>query len=102
MPVIKQFLKTKPECKVKFIVSAEEACGAKRIVLVGDFNDWDPTASPMKKQKNGDFSLTLTLPVGGEHQFRYLADDSRWINDSDCDGYAYCSFAQQENSLLKL
>ena len=102
MAIAKQFLKTKPECKVKFTLSAEEACNADAVALAGDFNSWDPAATPMKKQKDGGFTATITLPTGITSKFRYLLDGDRWINDSAADGYEYCSFAGGENSLLRL
>lgn len=102
MAITKQFLKTRPECKVKFALSGEEAGGAERIALLGDFNSWDPAATPMKKQKDGGFSVTLTLPAGFTSKFRYFLDGHRWINDPAADGYEYCSFAGGENSLLCL
>ena len=102
MAIAKQFLKNKPECKVKFTLSAEEAGNADTVVLVGDFNDWDESANPMKRQKNGTFSATLTLPAGKTSKFRYFADGCRWLNDPEADGYEYCGFAASENSLLAL
>lgn len=102
MAITKQFLKTKPECKVTFTLSAEEAGSAATAALVGDFNSWDTAATPMKKQKDGGFAATLTLPTGAASKFRYLLDGERWLNDSAADGYEYCSFASGENSLLSL
>jgi len=102
MAIVKQAFKTKPECKVKFTLSAEETGGAETAALVGAFNNWDETATPMKKQKGGGFSVTLTLPAGATSQFRYLLDGKRWINDAAADGYAHCSFSGEENSLLQL
>ena len=47
----KNYLKTKPECKVKFALPIEQIEGAKKVFLVGDFNNWDESATPMRKQK---------------------------------------------------
>ena len=102
MAIKKQFLKTKPECKVTFSVSAEEAGDAFSVALLCDYNEWDPARTMMKKQKNGSFSVSLTLPTGGECKFRYLVDGVRWINDSEADSYEYCDFADAENAVLFL
>lgn len=102
MAIAKQFLKGKPECKVKFTLTDEEAGRAESVALVGDFNNWDPAATPMKKQKGGGFAVTLNLPSGTTKKFRYLADGERWVNDSAADGYEYCTFAACENSILNL
>lgn len=102
MAIAKQFLKTKPECKVKFMLSAGDVSNADKVSLLGDFNRWDPAATPMKKQKNGGFSVSLNLPVGSTNKFRYLVNDSQWINDPVADGYEYCPFAGVNNSVLRL
>lgn len=101
MTITKQALKSKPECKVKFTLTAEEAGNAETVFLVGEFNDWNEQATPMKKQKNGNFSITLNLPSGERCMFRYLAD-GRWLNDPQADGYEFCPFANTDNSVLSL
>ncbi len=102
MAITKQFLKTKPECKVKFTLSPEEAGNAETAALLGDCNNWNPEATPMKKQKDGSFSATINLPAGSTNKFRYLLDGKRWVNDSMADGYEFCSFAGGENFLVNL
>lgn len=102
MAITKHFFKTKPQCRVTFALTAEEAGYAQTVSLVGDFNDWNAESSPMKKDTSGNFSLTLTLPVGGTCKFRYLADGADWLNDPEADGYEFCSFACSDNSILTL
>lgn len=102
MSIAKQFSKSRPECKVSFHLSAADAQGAQDVCVAGDFNGWDTQIHPMKRDKNGDFSLKLTLPAGGVQRFRYIADQTRWIVDNEADGLEYCAFAQGDNSLLSL
>lgn len=102
MPVTKQFLKSKPACKVTFALDAADTGQAGAIALVGDFNDWNHGACPMKKQKDGGFKASITLPAGASYKFRYLADGKHWLNDPAADGYEHCSFASENNSLLHL
>ncbi|MEN8186101.1 MAG: isoamylase early set domain-containing protein [Bacteroidota bacterium] len=85
MSIKKQFLKSKPVCKVSFKVKAEEAKEAKKIQLLGDFNNWDVSAKPMKSLKSGDFSQTIELEQGKEYQFRYLLDGNMWSNEESAD-----------------
>lgn len=54
--------------------------------LLGEFNDWDPTKNPMKRMKDGSFSVTVALP-SGTYRFRYLLDGERWENDWQADNY---------------
>lgn len=102
MPITKNFLKTRPSCKVKFHLDAEEAQGVSELYLVGDFNDWDETAQPMKKQKTGGFAVEIELPLGQDCQFRYRTGDNRWLNDPEADAYVPSSFAGTENSVVKV
>ncbi len=81
----KQVLKSKPEVKVKFSLPA--AVQGETVFLVGDFNDWNETTTPMKKLKDGSFTVTLNLPNGEEFQFRYLVNGTEWHNDWEADKY---------------
>lgn len=100
MAISKQYLKTKPACKVTFVVAADQAASAESVVLVGEFNDWQDNA--MKKQKNGDFSLTLTLPKDNSYQFRYRLGHNDWRNDEQSDDYVPSPVSYEQNSLLRL
>lgn len=102
MSLKKQYLKSKPECKVTFRLRAAESNKAASAHLVGDFNAWDTHALPMKKLKNGDFTQTVNLPVGKAYQFRYLLNDSTWENDWQADGYTPSSVGGEDNSVVKL
>ena len=65
-----------------------KAASVESVCLVGDFNDWDESATPMKRMKDGSFKTMLHLEPGGEYQFRYLVDGEQWHNDWEADGYA--------------
>ncbi|MDD2303885.1 MAG: isoamylase early set domain-containing protein [Prolixibacteraceae bacterium] len=95
----KQFLKSKPVCKVSFRLDAAEASGAKKVQLLGDFNNWDKSVEPMTALKSNDFTATLELEAGKEFQFRYLIDGTKWKNDSQADSYVANSFGE-ENSVV--
>ena len=53
-----------------------QAC---RVYLVGDFNGWNRTATPMTRGENGEWTHRLALPEG-TYQFKYLAD-GEWFLD---------------------
>jgi 1,4-alpha-glucan branching enzyme len=95
----KEYLKTKDVCKVTFRLPKVAAPGAKKASIVGDFNSWSIYATPMKKLKNGDFTITLELEPGKEYQFRYLIDDDRWENDWNADKYVKSPFGS-DNSVV--
>lgn len=77
----KTFLKTKDYCKVKFSVDADDA---KSVKILGLNNDWQ-NPIVMSKKKAGGFSCEVTLPKNSEHQFKYLVDDVKWINEPESD-----------------
>jgi 1,4-alpha-glucan branching enzyme len=99
MSLKKQYLKSKAVCKVTFTLSKEAAGAAKSAHVVGDFNEWNIKATPMKKLKNGTLTATVTLQRGREYQFRYLLDGVVWENDWNADGYVENSFGS-DNSVV--
>lgn len=93
----KSFLKSKPECKVTFSVPA--TMQAETVHLTGEFNDWSKTSHPMKKAKDGSFSLVVNLPVGQQFQFRYLINNDEYHNEPEADGFVN-SGQNSENSVV--
>jgi 1,4-alpha-glucan branching enzyme len=83
----KKYTESHDYCMVTFRLPKAAVSSAKKVTIVGDFNNWDEEASPMKKLKNGDFQITLVLPSESEYKFRYLIDGSHWENDWCADKY---------------
>ena len=98
MAIKKQFLKSKPVCKVTFSVPAKEA---NEVAVVGTFNDWNTEATSLKKLKNGTFKGTVDLATESSYEFRYVVDGN-YINDEQADGYAWNDYAAAENGILSL
>ncbi len=95
----KTALTNKKKIKVTFEMPPE--CGAEKVMLVGDFNAWDKTATPMKKRKKDNiFAVSISLGVGKTYQFRYWLDDSRWENDWSADDYVPNGYGE-DNSVVK-
>ncbi len=99
MSIKKQFLKSKPVCKVSFRLDSTDASGANSVQLLGDFNNWDLSAEPMTMLKSNDFSTVLELETGKDYQFRYYIDGAIWKNDPQADYFAANSFGA-ENSVV--
>jgi 1,4-alpha-glucan branching enzyme len=72
------------EVKVTFTLPMAGADGPAAVV--GDFNDWDPTATPLRRRRD-HLSATVSLGSGRRYAFRYLAEDGRWFNDDRADDY---------------
>jgi len=100
MSLKKQPLKSKPVCKVTFRLSRQEALGGKNVNIVGEFNNWSTIQTPMKRLKNGSFTLTLDLESKRNYQFRYLVDNQFWVNDPDADKYVPSGYAGSDNSVV--
>ena len=73
---------------------------AESVYIVGDFNNWDISANPMTKTKNGDYTAGFDLETGKEYQFRYLIDESRWENDWNADRYIKSCYGDCDNSVV--
>jgi 1,4-alpha-glucan branching enzyme len=58
---------TKP---VRFYCAAPNA---QSVHLIGDFNDWQPTAHPMQRQVDGSWFLEVPL-THGHHQYLFVVD----------------------------
>ena len=73
--------KTKPK-KIQFEFPTLEA---QEVYLSGDFNNWDTGSHPIKKDKNGKWTTTLSLKPG-RYEYRFFVDGN-WENDPKC---SYC------------
>jgi 1,4-alpha-glucan branching enzyme len=99
MPLVKNYTKTREKCRVTFKLPAEAEAGSA--ALVGDFNDWNESKCPMKRLKDGSFSVTITLDAGRQYRYKYLLDNTRWENDWVADSYAANEFGS-EDSLVQV
>ena len=66
--------------RVTFVLPVTEPAGA--VSVVGDFNDWNPHAHPLRKRSNGVRSAVVTIPAGATLHFRYLAEGGVWFDDN--------------------
>jgi 1,4-alpha-glucan branching enzyme len=85
--------------KVEFVLPDAIAAEAESAFIVGDFNNWDETATPMQQLKNGTFKASLNLDPDREYQFRYLINGKQWHNDWDADKYVSNPFSG-DNSVI--
>jgi len=56
-----------------------EASGLRRVAVVGDFNNWDPRATPMRRH-GGTWDITLPLRPG-RYRYSFVADDRKYLAD---------------------
>ena len=100
MSLKKQFLKSQRVCKVTFTLPNKATKSGGKVFIVGDFNNWENNATPMRKLKNGNFTISLNLETDKEYQFRYLIDNKFWENDWEADRYVQSPFPDIENSVV--
>jgi len=100
MSIQKQYLKSRPACKLTFRLPKKEVPDAEEVNIVGEFNNWEQDANQMKQLKDGTFKAVLEVEPGNEYQFRYLIDGENWKNDADADKYSQTPFPDAENSVV--
>jgi 1,4-alpha-glucan branching enzyme len=60
----------RPTHPVNFFCHAPQA---KRVFIIGDFNDWDLLATPMQHAPDGRWLATIELPHG-HHRYLFVVD----------------------------
>ncbi|PWA07952.1 isoamylase early set domain-containing protein [Flavobacterium laiguense] len=98
MSIKKQFVKTKPVCKVTFSVEAKTANEAS---VVGDFNNWSLEEGALSKLKNGTFKATFDLNKDAVYEFKYVIDGV-FVNEPEADSFKWNDYAGAENSVLAI
>jgi 1,4-alpha-glucan branching enzyme len=66
---------------VKKIQFSLEAVEAKKVSLVGEFNNWNPDADPMQMDESGKWTKAKMLSTGNiEYKFWV---DGQWVQDPE-------------------
>jgi hypothetical protein len=55
------------------------ALEAKKVNVAGNFNNWNPDATPMKNRGDGEWVVRLLLNAG-QYEYRFVVD-GRWCED---------------------
>jgi 1,4-alpha-glucan branching enzyme len=66
--------------RISFSLSAPDA---RNVKLAADFTGWEGDAREMKRQANGAWKATVTVPPG-QHEYRFIVD-GQWVDDPRCD-----------------
>lgn len=70
-----------PASQVRFAV---QAAGASSVALVGDFNDWDAGATPLRPAVGSDGLWTIEVPLSaGRHEYAFVVDGTEWRATAD-------------------
>lgn len=71
---------------------------ARQVNVVGDFNQWSRTATPLRQERDGVWRAVVDLPNGRRYEFRYLVD-GQWMSDLHADALTINAYGSQ-NSLV--
>ena len=96
--ITKRYISNDAICKVSFYLPAEAE--ARTAYLVGDFNQWNKSTTPMEQLKDGRWKAEIKLEAGKEFQFRYFINGNQWVNDDEADGFISHPYGG-ENSIVR-
>ena len=100
-------LKKKPVKKSKLTsvtFETREFQDADALSLVGEFNGWEPEKTPMKRRKDGAWSVTMRLakrPDKFRYEYRFVVDGDHWVSDTGADDFVTNPYGEQ-NSVVVL
>lgn len=100
----KNYVKTRDVSKVTFeipLMHLPEAYDkVDSVSVVGEFNDWDPDAHPLKYvKKNKAYRTMIELEPNKTYQFKYLVNGEIFFNEWEADGYVQNEFGE-DNSVV--
>ena len=73
---------------ITFSLPAEAMQGAGEAIILGDFNSWNPENAPkLVRQEDGSFNAVVPLEAGKTYHYRFLLDNTRWVNDYHAQKY---------------
>ena len=101
MSLIKKFSKDNTKCEVTFTLPKESIHGGKEVLLVGEFNNWNPAEGIALVAKKGEYKTVLKLEAGKQYEYRYLVDGHLWTNDATPDAFVANPFGTV-NSVVEL
>jgi 1,4-alpha-glucan branching enzyme len=69
--------------RVQFSLPEERVSG--KVSVVGEFNDWNPRATPLRRRANGTRSASVVLEPGRRYAFRYVGEGDHWYDEETAD-----------------
>ena len=80
------------------VIFSLESPDAKEVILMGDFNQWNPKKHPMEKYKNGVWKKT-TMLFPGTYEYRFMVD-GQWKNDPNNNQTRANQFGTKNNFIV--
>ena len=54
---------------------------AETISVAGNFNGWNPVATPLKRDGSGLWSTEIAVPRAGRFEYKFIVNGQHWIED---------------------
>lgn len=87
--------KTKSTLSKKKVSFAFYGPEAKDVFVVGDFNQWNETAHPMKKDSQGIWRKSIIV-APGSYEYKFLVN-GKWENDQNNEVVRENTFGTRNN-----
>jgi len=72
-------IKSKQKIKKRKVTFSINLSDAEEVILMGDFNDWNPKKHPMRKGRNGVWIKSVIISPG-RYEYKFLVD-GHWKED---------------------
>lgn len=95
----KSYVEVEGRAVARVTFSLPDTLWADRVMLVGDFNDWDIRAHPFSRTRAGGWVITLDLEPRRAYQFRYLQGKDQWMNEPHADACVHNVYGS-DNSVV--
>jgi len=95
----KQKVISQQKIKGRRVTFSLEAAEAKEVILMGDFNNWNPKKHSMQSNGEGTWNKTVVLSPG-KYEYKFLID-GEWREDPQNDQTCTNSFGTK-NSIFNL
>lgn len=82
------------------VLFAVEAASAKSVALAGSFNQWSPSAHPLRRQGSSSVWARVVPLAPGEHQFMYVIDATRWMSPPLAEDYVDDGFGTKNGLVI--
>jgi hypothetical protein len=69
-----------PGSEVQSVEFVLRTAADSTVALVGDFNDWDPRATPLRPTSDSVWSVVVPLQPG-RYRYTFVVDGTRWSRD---------------------
>ena len=73
---------------------------ASSVTVIGDFNNWQATATPMRRIEQGQPWTAVAMIPPGRHQYAFLVDGTRWVADPRAPSADDADFGKPGSALL--